>query len=300
MNSLRLFRKTLLLACSILTVLLSNGGNSQAQTQLPTTSSTKPFVLGQVQEIFSTQLGEKRSLNIYLPEGYNEKDTTRYPVVYLLDGGAEEDFIHVVGLYQFYSFPWVNKAPRSIIVGIANVDRRRDFTFPTTIKEDIAAYPTTGHSDSFIAFLSKELLPYIQQHFRTNTTKTLIGESLGGLLASQILQATPKLFNNYVIVSPSLWWNDGSMLTQNFDKACKESNGTIDVFIAVGKEGLAPTKTPRLMEVDANTLAEKLTDCSSKNLRVKFDYLGEENHATIMHQALMNALKFLYSPSEKK
>ncbi|MBS1644860.1 MAG: alpha/beta hydrolase [Bacteroidetes bacterium] len=264
------------------------------------TLSSKPLVIGQVQEISSTQLGEKRSLNIYLPEGYNENDTTRYPVVFLLDGGTSEDFIHAVGLYQFYSFPWVNIAPPSIIVGIVNVDRRRDFTFPTTISDDSKAYPTTGHSDRFIAFLSKELLPYIDQHFRTTPARTLIGESLGGLLATQILQTVPSLFNNYIIVSPSLWWNNGSILTQDFEQICKENKGKTNVFIAVGKEGLAPTKTPRLMEVDANTLAEKLVDCSSKRLRVKFDYLGEENHATIMHQALMNALKFLNDSTEKK
>ncbi|HEX8279046.1 MAG TPA: alpha/beta hydrolase-fold protein [Segetibacter sp.] len=70
-------------------------------------STTKPFVLGVIDEIQSAVLSEKRILNIYLPEGYNKNDTTKYPVVYLLDGSADEDFIHVVGLYQFNSFPWI-------------------------------------------------------------------------------------------------------------------------------------------------------------------------------------------------
>src|SRR4051812_37329257 len=71
----------------------------------------KPFVLGQVEEISSFVLSEKRTLNIYLPEGYNPKDSLKYPVVYLLDGSADEDFIHIVGLYQFYTFPWINRVP---------------------------------------------------------------------------------------------------------------------------------------------------------------------------------------------
>ncbi|GAA4465567.1 hypothetical protein GCM10023189_46350 [Nibrella saemangeumensis] len=98
--------------------------------------AAKPFVLGIIDEIQSTQLAEKRTLNIYLPEGYNKDDTTRYPVIYLLDGSADEDFIHVVGLVQFNTFPWVNRIPKSIVVGIANVNRRRDFTYPTTLEED--------------------------------------------------------------------------------------------------------------------------------------------------------------------
>ncbi len=70
--------------------------------------TSKPFVLGVIDEIQSKELGEKRILNIYLPEGYNKDDTTKYPVIYLLDGSADEDFIHIVGLVQFNSFEWIN------------------------------------------------------------------------------------------------------------------------------------------------------------------------------------------------
>ena len=72
------------------------------QQKAPETS--KPFVLGSIEEFESKILGEKRILNIYLPEGYIPNDTTRYPVVYLLDGSADEDFIHTVGLFQFNTF----------------------------------------------------------------------------------------------------------------------------------------------------------------------------------------------------
>src|ERR1700756_3825236 len=89
--------------------------------------SSKPFVLGTIEQIKSVQLGETRILHIYLPEGYNKNDTVKYPVIYLLDGSADEDFIHTVGLVQFCSFSWVNRAPQSIVVGIANVNRMRDF-----------------------------------------------------------------------------------------------------------------------------------------------------------------------------
>ncbi|MBA3972379.1 MAG: alpha/beta hydrolase, partial [Bacteroidetes bacterium] len=50
--------------------------------------STKPFIIGEITEITSKVLGEKRVLNIYLPEGYKADDTTKYPVIYLLDGSA--------------------------------------------------------------------------------------------------------------------------------------------------------------------------------------------------------------------
>jgi len=234
-------------------------------------------------------------LNIYLPEGYHQNDTTNYPVIYLLDGSAEEDFIHIVGLVQFNSFEWINRVPKSIVVGIATVDRRRDFTSPTAIKEDAVKYPTTGHSDRFIAFIEKELQPYIQNKYHCNKDKTIIGQSLGGLLATEILLTKPQLFNKYLIVSPSIWWNNGYLLNLDTKSLRENIQKPISVYIAVGKEGLTPTAIPRVMEVDANLLAEKIKLTKNKNIQLHYDYLPNEDHATIMHQAVSNAFKLLYN-----
>src|SRR5688500_10810959 len=84
--------------------------------------NVQPFVLGVIVAIESKELGEKRILNIYLPEGYSTDDTVRYPVIYLLDGSKDEDFIHIAGLVQFSSFEWVKQLPKSIVVGIETVD----------------------------------------------------------------------------------------------------------------------------------------------------------------------------------
>ncbi|HEU4632542.1 MAG TPA: alpha/beta hydrolase-fold protein [Flavisolibacter sp.] len=249
--------------------------------------------MGIIDEIDSKELSEKRTLNIYLPEGYNKNDTIHYPVVYLLDGSADEDFIHIVGLYQFNSFPWIKRVPESIIVGIATVDRRRDFTYPTTIVAAKKRYPTSGHSKQFINFIQKELQPYIDKNYKTTTSKTLIGQSLGGLLATEILFKKPTLFTEYIIVSPSIWWDNGSIL--NLSSPILDSNfkQPTKVYIGVGKEGLVPGDNPRVMEVDANLLADKIKSTKSRNITVYFDYLPQEDHATIMHQAVFNALRRL-------
>lgn len=257
-------------------------------------------MLGVIDEVQSKVLHEKRTLNIYLPDGYNAGDTTRYPIIYLLDGSADEDFIHIVGLVQFNSFEWIKQVPKSIVVGIATVDRRRDFTFPTTIAEDKKAYPTTGHSADFVSFLATELQPFIEKKYKTNNSKTIIGQSLGGLLATEVLFKKPTLFNKYIIVSPSLWWDNGSLL--DYDPEILKDNfiQQTDIYIGVGKEGLTPTKIPRVMEVDANVLADKIKSTGSKHVKVVFDYLPRENHATIMHQAVFNAFRLMYSLPEHK
>ncbi|MEO6254799.1 MAG: alpha/beta hydrolase-fold protein [Ferruginibacter sp.] len=263
------------------------------------TAQPKPFELGVIDEMQSTLLGEKRILNIYLPEGYNKNDTIKYPVIYLLDGSADEDFIHVVGLVQFNNFPWIDRVPKSIVVGIATVDRRRDFTYPTTIEPDKKAYPTTGHSDKFIAFIEKELQPFVEKKYKTNQSRTIIGQSLGGLLATEILLKKSTLFNKYIIISPSLWWDDGSLLKQASPLLLESFSQETGIYIGTGKEGLGPGITPHVMEVDANVLADKLKQTKSKKVQVHFDYLPDEDHATIGHIAVFNAFRMLYPVSHK-
>ncbi len=279
----------LLFCLTFFTTLLFGQNNQVNQTE-----TTKPFILGLIDEIQSTALAEKRILNIYLPEGYNKNDSTKYPVIYLLDGSANEDFIHVVGLVQFYNFEWINQVPKSIVVGIASVDRERDFTFPTSSEELKTTFARAGHSDKFISFLEKELQQFIETKYKGNKDKTLIGQSLGGLLATEILLKKPRLFNKYIIISPSLWWDNGSLLNQQSPIASAGFTQQTAIYIGVGKEGLTPTKIPRVMEVDANLLTEKIKETKNNNVKVFFDYLPQENHATIMHQALSNAFKILY------
>lgn len=272
-------------------------GNSQVKKQNET---SKPFVLGIIEEINSKILSEKRILNIYLPEGYNQNDTIKYPVTYLLDGSADEDFIHVVGLFQFNNFSWINRVPKSIVVGIANIDRKRDFTYKTSIEQDKKRYLTCGKSANFISFIETELQPFIENKYKTNNSKTIIGQSLGGLLTTEILIKKPKLFNKYIIISPSLWWNNGSLLNEESEIYEENFKQKIDVYIGVGKEGLAPSEIPHVMEVDANLLNEKLKSTKSKNIKVNFDYLPEEDHATITHHAIFNAMRILYPKETEK
>ena len=284
----------------IILLLLLLNCQIHAQESKPQAKDTlKPLVLGQSLGIQSQELNEKRNLNIYLPEGYNQADTIKYPVIYLLDGGMDEDFIHVVGLIQFNNFSWINRVPKSIVVGIENVDRKRDLTFVSSVESEKKRYPEAGQSGNFINFIEKELQPFIDKKYNTSDSKMLIGQSIGGLFAVEVLLKKPLLFNKYIIVSPSIWWDNGSILNRSSELLLEKFNRPTEVCISVGKEGLTPSEIPRVMEVDANLLVEKLKSSKSKNLNVYFDYLPLEDHATISHQAIFNALRLLYPVNTK-
>lgn len=260
--------------------------------QQPHKKETKEFILGYIDNVHSEILNEDRVLNIYLPDDY-DKDT-KYPVIYLLDGSADEDFIHIVGIVQYNTFPWVDRVPKSIVVGIANTNRKRNFTSLSSREADKKMIPDNGGSEKFISFIEKELQPYIDTKYKTSDSKTIIGQSLGGLLATEILFTKPQLFNKYIIISPSLWWKDGALL--NDEPRILNADYTLptDIYIAVGKEGSIDGSKNHIMEEDAELLAEKIRSGQSKYVNVYFDYLPNENHATVTHQAVFNAFRALY------
>lgn len=244
---------------------------------------TKPFVLGETFQIDSKELNEIRTINIYLPSGYSRDSSYTYPVVYVLDGSANEDFIHIAGLVQFLNM--YQLMPNSIVVGISNIDRKRDYTFPTTIEQDKKDFPTTGGSAKFIAFIEAELQPAIQNKYKTNDSKTIIGQSLGGLVATEVLLKKPNLFSNYIIISPSLWWDNESLLKQAPELLKNSTDKKISVFVGVGKEG-------KVMENDAKNLAIVLK--TQKHIFTHFEYLPNEDHATILHRAVYRAMEVFY------
>ncbi|BDS15271.1 alpha/beta hydrolase [Aureispira anguillae] len=246
-----------------------------------------PLTIGDRVEIKSKILNEDRILNIYLPNGYSNDSTKTYPVIYLLDGSIDEDFIHIAGIVQFGSFPWINMIPETIVVGISNVDRKRDFTFPTQVKRDKKDFPTTGESENFITFIEKELQPFIKDNYKTNATQTIIGQSLGGLLATEILFTKPQLFDNYIIVSPSLWWNKESLLKETpIDYQSKKS-----IYIAVGKEG-------KVMERTAKELYDKLHLEKKKDTQLFFEFFEKQNHGDALHLAVYSAFEKLFQSNQ--
>ena len=242
------------------------------------------FSIGDSFKFNSIILSEERIINVYLPESYHQsKSKEKYPVVYLLDGSVDEDFIHISGLVQFGSFSWIQMIPETIVVGIANVDRKRDFTFHTEKKELKKEFPTTGKSETFIKFLESELKPLIYKSYRTNGINTLIGQSLGGLLATEILFKYPDMFDNYIIISPSLWW-DGESL-HNYQPKSYSTNKKI--FVGVGKEG-------KIMERSAKKLYKQLKKINNKNTDLYYRFFKKQTHADTLHVAVYAAFESMF------
>jgi predicted alpha/beta superfamily hydrolase len=264
--------------------------SSLAQKEDPRFAEGKTLLpFGVRESIDSKSLSEKRILNIYLPQAYHPDSTMTYPVIYVLDGSAHEDFPHIAGLAQFMNM--YELLPKSIVVGIENVDRYRDFTHPSSDTLDQRDLPTQGGSAAFIQFLAQEVQPFIRSNYHTNGYRAIIGQSMGGLLASEVLLTQPALFDDYIIVSPSLWWDNQSLVNRAADifKAAPELKKRI--VIAIG------TEHPAMHEV-ANKLVYAIQESANANIELHYEHLPAESHATILHRAVYLAFERLY-PKDK-
>jgi len=181
-------------------------------------------------------------------------------------------------------------------VGIENINRRRDFTFAVNSTAFIekegfkkSQFPLYGRSAAYIHFISKDLFPYIEKNYRVNGNRTIIGESLAGLLAAEILLQHTELFNQYIIVSPSLWWGDRILLKDTSRWLLQKTPLNCSVYI-----GAPSKKEDKKMYNDAFSFYQLL----QKHVpQLFFDYLPGELHSTVLHQAVYNAIKKLYPPT---
>lgn len=128
--------------------------------------------------IRSEALDETRAIYVRVPDSYDWETsrTTRYPVVYLLDGMAYFDA--TIGVAHHLGSPnaAVQRIPDLIIVVVANTKRSRDMT-PSAVTAGLYASGSGGAS-SFRKFLEAELIAASRLFFdQANTPDTAPGEN---------------------------------------------------------------------------------------------------------------------------
>ena len=183
---------------------------------LITAQPVNSITTGTIERIESKILNETRRVWVYVPGGALNDITgpKNYPVLYLLDGDAH--FLSMVGMVQ--QFSRITLCPEMIVVGITNTDRTRDLTTshmagPIRLMGNAVA-PTSGGSDKFMAFIEKELMPYIESKYPVQPYKVFVGHSFGGLTVINALINHPHMFSAYLSIDPGMWWDNDKLLRQ--------------------------------------------------------------------------------------
>lgn len=238
----------------------------------------------------SKAVGDTFRIDVIPPPGYaGEKD--KYPVVYVTDANYLLSSVAASYLAQA-----TEEYPKMIIVGIGwNVPsitriRVRDFS-PTCDKEFKKKNSMTnkecGQADKFVAFIEDELKPFIYSSYRTTKEETLVGYSFGGLFALHVLFNHTDTFDNFVVGSAAMNWDD-YFLTKS-EKKYAEANTDLAkrVYLSVGdKEGFKLVPETFLMY-------ETLLDRKYPNLELQVDLLEGETHMTSINPFALRGLGFV-------
>ena len=262
----------LLLSCN------SNAQQQQQQDKLPVHDSLK---------IDSKILNETRIINIWTPPNY-ATSTDSLPVLYMPDGGLQEDFPHIANTVAELVN---NKTIRPVIVvGIENIQRRKDLSGPTEIEEDKKIAPVIGGAEKFRSFINDELFSEINKRYRTTTEKGIIGESLAGLFIVETFFIAPDMFDFYIAMDPSLWWNNHYLIRTAKDNLAKFPTNPKRLWFAGSK-----TKD---ISVYTKEFSKILATQQLKNLSWKFSDEPKEKHNTIYRATKEKALIWSLSPSK--
>lgn len=229
----------------------------------------------------SGSLGEERTINIYTPAAYLTDPKARFPVLYMPDGGMDEDFPHIVATVA--SLIDEGAIAPMLVVGIPNTMRRRDLTGPTSITQDRTIAPVVGGSADFRAFLREELIPNIERRYRCSDRRAIVGESLAGLFVVETMLLEPKMFDCYIAVSPSLWWNDHKLVRDAASHLDAGKSHKMQLYLTCADEtDIVPF---------AAQLAAIIGERAPGNLSMVFEPMPNERHHTIFRASKERAFR---------
>ena len=264
--------------------------------------------IGTIDSIQSKILGEQRKIWVYVPNSgpadiYSKQ---RYPVIYLLDGDAH--FYSVVGMIQQLSQVNGNTiCPEMIVVGIPNTDRTRDLT-PTHVDADppfmdSAFSKTSGGGEQFISFIEKELMPHIDSIYPTQAYKMFIGHSFGGLIVMNTVVNHTKLFNSYIAIDPSMWWDKMNYLKATKKTLAAKNFAGTTLYLGIANtmdEGMDISKVQN--DTSSGTrhirsildLDKTIKNQKQNGLRYESKYYSNDDHGSVPMIAEYDAMRFIF------
>jgi predicted alpha/beta superfamily hydrolase len=243
------------------------------------------ITIAEIKIIHSTILNEDRKIYVYTPVNHSEQ----LPVIYLMDG---ENISLVAGIVDFLY--QTNQLPPMIVVGIGNYeyDRNRDLTPTHNLLNmdgtaDSVFWKNSGGGENFLKFIKDEVIPFVEKNYNPSPNKIFFGHSLGGLMSAYCLLNHPEMFNSYIAVSPSLWWDKESIF-KNSDILFKNKDYSHkSIFFSDGNEGTEYHKS-------VSKLKSLLQQNNIPGLRYKYIPYPEETHNSELVKATQDGLNFVF------
>ena len=255
-----------------------------------------PVVLPNTEQRLLRSSAEDIGYKLYvsLPKGYRESNRT-FPTVYLLD--ADYSFAIARNVVEHLSDR--GHLTQAILVGIAydgpdayRMNRTRDYT-PT--HSPTGGYgpeyqAVSGGGPAFRQFIAADLIPFVEREYRVSDRRVLVGHSYGGLFATWVAMTAPQLFAGYIIVSPSLWYDDGMMFDVEEREAAARHDLPVRIFLTVGSHEI---NNQHDMVADLRRFAAVLEGRGYPGLALDWSVADDETHNSVFPRAVSDGLRFV-------
>ncbi|NRB40190.1 MAG: alpha/beta hydrolase [Pseudomonadales bacterium] len=262
-----------------------------------------------IQRMDSDVLMDSLIIEVGLPADYNPATEKSYPVIYLTDGGT-----HFVAGYGNATYQAIEGIiPSAIVVGISydaldgktpsETQLRRFYDLaPTAVTMTQPGSENTpplgGGASRFLTAIETELKPFINAHFKVDQDQEIFfGHSLGGTFALTTLFSSPDSFDKYLIVSPSVWWDEDVLFNYEANFAAQHDELNKKIYFAVGGNESAPVNfnghVTDSMVKGMKKMYRKLKNREYPGLQMKKKVYKERGHLTVVWQATFDGLKYL-------
>lgn len=230
--------------------------------------NTQVVEVGSKVTLHSEALLQQRNISVSLPDGYYNSDE-KYPVIYILDGDAF--FKPLSALTHSLALSYSMKS--SIVVAISQKNRHLELAGPS--------------KEKFSQFIYTEIIPYVEQKYRTSAHRTLIGHSLGGSFTLKSMISSPEMFQAYVAISPVL--NRDNVPSTDEIRRFLVQHKELNKFLYLAKGSELSSYQTTILE-----LKGILSEHAPKGFKWSYKMFAEDNHSTVPIPAFYYALKTLY------
>ena len=238
----------------------------------------------QIRSLKSKETG--RDYDLYIQPTGELKSGKKYPVLFVLDG--QWDFKLLNSVYGGLHYD--KYVPEMIIVGVTysgknpNYDELRAMDYTPTPE---TAHKGSGDAAKFLAFLKKDVIPFVEKNYNADPNKRiLMGSSLGGLFTLYAMLEEPNLFYGYVAASPAVTWDTDFSFRHEKQFAAKNKDLNARLYIAVGDSEELTEPVKKIMEI--------VKSRNYKGLKMETRILEEERHAGNKPEIYNRGLRFVF------
>ena len=228
------------------------------------------------EEFTSYKLDDTRKLKIQLPRDYEANVEKSYPIVIVLD--ANYLFEPVAGNVDYFGY-WEDM-PESIVVGVMQGDQRYD-----DCNYDDTNFMPADQGADFFEFIGLELIPYIDQNFRTAKFVIAVGHDFTANFINYYLFKDPPLFNGYISLSPDL----APMMDERLPERIPTIESKVFYYLATGTDDI-----PDLMGISEG-LSKSLKPLDSDRFKFYFDNFEGATHYSLVARAIPSAMEKIFS-----